>query len=393
MAKRTSILCVAPFNNPHIVPTYDEIAAQPEADVTRVAYNPLPPARVRLGWPEMAEDSPYLQPWRRMKDRIAYWKALLRSDVVIFPGFFHFRTLPLHHWIRRLTGKPAMLWSEPFLSKWREKPSRYLLHVCLKKPCDSEKVHFLSIGPRAANDQYATGIKRWRCWLFAFGVGPAMQLGQPGIKKPDGEVHIVYVGSLRELKRVDLLLEALGTPQLVNAPWRLTLVGDGDQRGSLKATADRLGVADKITFLGNVAHERCREVLSGGDILVLPSRRDGWGAVVNEAMESGLAVICSDAVGASVLVDPGVTGFVFRSGDGEGLAGYLRQLIEDPQLLAKMQAASRERIVLYRPAEAARRLVALCRGAAGHAPMPEYTEGLCSPLYPVRRPYRELVNE
>src|SRR4051812_9445837 len=111
----TRVFCIAPFNNPHIVPLYDALARRTELNVTRACLAPLPDSRLRLGWPEMAADAPYLQPWRRKNEWVAYVRELVAADVTIFPGFHHFRTLPLHHWLRRLSGKPSLLWSEAFI--------------------------------------------------------------------------------------------------------------------------------------------------------------------------------------------------------------------------------------------------------------------------------------
>ena len=383
MPEKTTILCVAPFNNPHIVPIYDEMAAQNGVDVTRASVNPLTRDRVELGWPEMPAESPYLQPWRRARDRWLYFTSLLRSDVVVLPGFFHFRTLPFHNWLRRLTGKVLVLWSEPFLNHPRTSHSRLSLTVrkALLAPCDSPLVNLLAIGKDAEKDYFALGARRWKTWVFGFSARPMGQLERDPHLKVAGPVQLVYSGALIPRKGVDVLISALGRPELVGRDWRLTVLGDGSCRDELQAQTERLGIADKVTFTGALPIERCVEVYEAGDILVLPSRFDGWGAVVNEAMEFGMAIIASDRVGATrPLVAEGINGLLFHNESAVDLAGCLHRLFEDRDLLARMRRSSRDRIDMFRPAEAAKRLVALCRGLAGHAPMPHYGEGYCSPL-------------
>ena len=381
MSEKTTILCVAPFNNPHIVPVYDQMAEQDGVEVTRASLRPLSKERLSLGWPEMPAESPYLQPWRRWSDRLAYWRAVLMADVVIFPGFLHNKTLPFHHWLRRLTGKVTLLWSEPFLGHHYRSRWKHALSCLLKVPCDWSNVHLLCIGgQRASGDYYVTGARRWRRWLFAFAVEPRENLDKDLSAVSPTEVKLVYCGSLIERKRVDLLIRALGRPELADGPWRLTILGDGEKRSELGAFAAELGIADKISFLGSVPREACDDVYASGDVLILPSRFDGWGAVVNEAVEQGMAVVCSHMVASSMLVEHGVSGYVFRSDDVEDLAGCLSRLVNDPSLVARMKQAGRDRIADFRPAESARRLVELCRSLMGKADMPEYSRGLCSPL-------------
>ena len=386
MGKRTSILCIAPFNNPHIVPVYDAMAAQEDVEVVRVSLRPLRPSRLDLGWTEMPPDLPYLQPWRRWSDRWRYFKAMLRSDIVVFPGFAHFRTLPLHHWLRRLTFKPTVLWSEPFAghprSKGRSRLYRLFRRVMFKS-IDSPKYTLLATGHDAERDFYRLGIRKWCFRRFAFAVEPPEAAAGPPPERPHGDVRILYVGALVRRKGVDVLIDALGTERLRAEPWRLTVVGQGDQQDALAAQAESLGIAEKVTFAGALPRTRCEEAYRAADVLVLPSRFDGWGAVVNEAMEHGLAVIASDQVGARTpLVAEGLNGFVFSSESAADLASCLAGLVGDRKRLAEMKRAGRERIQLFRPGEVARRLAAVCRGLAGDAPMPDYDGELCGLVHP-----------
>ena len=387
MSRETSILCVAPFNNPHIVPVYDKMADCADVKAVRASMLGLSPERVRLGWPEMAADSPYLQPWRRKRDWWPYLKALMGSDVVVLPGFVHFRTLPLHHWLRRLTGKPTTLWSEAFLDHPRSASWGRLSRTIRKLlfwPCDSESYTLLALGHDSARDFIRMGVRRWKFRRFVFAVESPAEPPRSVTLRVADDVHILYVGALSRRKGVDLLIGALGSPQLASKRWRLTVVGDGEERQGLEKQVRRLGIEDRVTFSGALPLRQCEDVYRDGDVLVLPSRFDGWGAVVNEAMEYGLAAVTSHLVGARTpLIADGVNGRVFCSGDTADLARCLQDVVADPVRLTKMRQASLDRIRMFRPAEAARALVALCRALAGHAPMPDFGDGLCGLIDPV----------
>ena len=192
-------------------------------------------------------------------------------------------------------------------------------------------------------------------------------------------IRFVFCGSLVDYKGVDILLKALGHDCLRNLPWHLTLIGDGPERAALGAQAAAAGIQKRITFRGTVPLGAAAADYRDGDVLVLPSRFDGWGAVVNEAMEHGLAVVASDAVGsAGMLLEEGENGVTFPSENVDRLVAIISRLITNPKLTREMGQASRRRITQFRPQEAARRTAALCRGLAGHAPMPEFEHGFCS---------------
>jgi glycogen synthase len=86
-----------------------------------------------------------------------------------------------------------------------------------------------------------------------------------GIKRP----RVLFVGRLAPQKGVSTLVEAAG--HLKDPSVQVLLVGDGPERKALERDADRLGVGDRLHFLGFLAHERLSAVLAHADLLVLPS--------------------------------------------------------------------------------------------------------------------------
>lgn len=134
-------------------------------------------------------------------------------------------------------------------------------------------------------------------------------------------VNIVFVGQLITRKRVDVLLKALG--KLSGSRWTLSIIGDGVEKEHLVSLAERLGISASVGFQGVQDNSVVRAAISKADVLVLPSRWDGWGAVVNEALMGGVRVVCSDFCGAADLVRDTAYGGVFASGSVEGLANEL----------------------------------------------------------------------
>jgi glycosyltransferase involved in cell wall biosynthesis len=153
----------------------------------------------------------------------------------------------------------------------------------------------------------------------------------------------LFCGKLSGLKSPQDLLRAFARAGLEQA--YLVYVGDGPLRRELEAEARRRGVGERVRFLGFVNQSRLPEVYAASDILVLPSKHEPFGLVVNEAMCCGLPVVVSDRMGARMdLVEGYETGFVFPAGDLEALASILRELLLDRGRLRRMGEAARERM-------------------------------------------------
>lgn len=163
--------------------------------------------------------------------------------------------------------------------------------------------------------------------------------------------EILYVGQLIARKRVDLLLRAFS--QLAMPSARLRIIGKGDEERSLQRFAAELGIADRVSFSQGLPNAGIVAAMAAADVLVLPSRFDGWGAVVNEALMVGTPVICSNRCGASDVIENGRNGYVFEAGNAGALLERLRSVCEDFQW-NRAELASTESIRLGGTAVAAR---------------------------------------
>src|SRR5690348_2274431 len=120
-------------------------------------------------------------------------------------------------------------------------------------------------------------------------------------------------------KGVDLLLAAFDRLVATGANVQLLLVGREADLPSFMQTVSPAGRA-KIRYEGFRAPDSLAEYFGRSDVFVLPSRHDGWGVVVNQALAAGLPVIVSDAVGAGVdLVEDGVNGMRVAANDMKAL--------------------------------------------------------------------------
>src|SRR5206468_3627451 len=133
-------------------------------------------------------------------------------------------------------------------------------------------------------------------------------LSSPRRVRRDGRLRFFFCGQMIRRKGVDLLLIAFDRLITRGVDIELLLVGrEADLPEFMSAMSPEARA--RVRYEGFQAPERLPEYFSQADVFVLPSRHDGWGVVVNQALGAGLPVITSDAVGAGLdLVEDGVNG-------------------------------------------------------------------------------------
>ena len=178
----------------------------------------------------------------------------------------------------------------------------------------------------------------------------------PGIRWPaaplrhaenkSGERRLLCVATLSPRKGQDILLNALAG--LTDLDWRLDLIGgarDAEFAGELQRLARRLGLAERVAFLGEVASDRLEAQYRSADLFVLASHHEGFGMVLAEAMAHGLPVISTRA-GAIPETVPDAAGALVPPGDAAALAATLRRLLVDDA--AREQAGRAARVAAER---------------------------------------------
>jgi glycosyltransferase involved in cell wall biosynthesis len=161
----------------------------------------------------------------------------------------------------------------------------------------------------------------------------------PPPTRPD---YVLTVGSLDLRKGQDVLLRALASVDDAN----LVLVGpDGWRAGTIRALAEQLGVAHRVEFAGHVSDERLAELYAGAAVVCVPSRAEGFGLPVLEAMAAGVPVVASD-LPATREVGGDDVAFV-PADDPEALATALGNLLADEGRRAVLGASGRHRAAAH----------------------------------------------
>jgi glycosyltransferase involved in cell wall biosynthesis len=202
----------------------------------------------------------------------------------------------------------------------------------------------LAYGTRAAQELRRLGVdpEAIRCVPNAVPEGKPT----PANGRPHRPLRFLYVGQLIERKGVDELLAAFS--QVPDA--ELYVAGDGP----LQPLVTEAVANGRVTYVGHVDRPALQRLYSDSDALVLPSRYEVWGLVINEALEHGLPVIATQAVGAAddLLVD-GLNGYVTRTGDVEELRAAMTRVVEWDKPLWHSAAAASAKIAREWSIEAA----------------------------------------
>lgn len=156
-------------------------------------------------------------------------------------------------------------------------------------------------------------------------------------------IVLLTVSRLIPAKGIEICLEAIS--HLENLPITLRIVGNGtpDYESSLQELAQRLGVNQRVEFIGAVPPSQIAEEYRTADIFVLPSYFEAFGIVLVEAMAAGIPIVATNVGGIPTVVEDGVSAKLVSSGDALSLATAIRSLVTSEEKLQHMAIAARER--------------------------------------------------
>jgi glycosyltransferase involved in cell wall biosynthesis len=152
----------------------------------------------------------------------------------------------------------------------------------------------------------------------------------------ESDIVVGFVGRLHRVKGVDILLRALSLLLQQSHHYLLVIAGDGPDRESLENLATRLGVAERVRFLG--MRRNPAEIMAGFDVGVVPSRQEPFGIVALELMRMRVPLISSPVGGLVDIVQDGKTGILLNRLEADCIAGAVKRLAQDRQLRNELAA-------------------------------------------------------
>lgn len=377
------------FLNHHQLPLCREFCKKEGVEFIFVATEPIPRDRLDMGYENMNEKYDFVLRAYDGGSSLQEAEDLAREcDVMIFGA------APLSYLeIRMTANKPAFYFTERLLRKgyWRRfiPTTRQKINAGYVQYKD-KPLYILGASAYTSYDLKLCGFVPEKCFKWGYfpevracGVDQLLQK-----KRENSRVEILYAGRLLNLKRVLDTVKALNL--LVKkgvTNFRFTIVGDGEQKPQIEQYVKKHHMEQYVRLLPFVPAKEVRQYMDQADIYVFSSNLfEGWGAVVNEAMDSACAMVVSHAVGsAPYLIENGKNGLIYPCGNVKRLSDALGKLIGNPDYRESLAKNAYEAITQEWTAQkAADRLLALYSSLMEKDTAAPFTEGICSTAEPLK---------
>ena len=181
----------------------------------------------------------------------------------------------------------------------------------------------LAIGKRTC-DYYKSWGKKWNVIPFIYCTdSPVYHRNE---YNDINKLSMVFVGSLSKRKNSIIIFRALHNLHSKIKNISIDIIGDGKERNTIEKYVNDHQLNDCVHIVGYMPMDKIQKQLGLYDVLILPSKYDGWGAVVNEAITQGVYVVCSNHCGAEMILKNKKIGSVFKSNDPEKLSNLLNDI-------------------------------------------------------------------
>lgn len=377
-----NVTFVSNFMNHHQLPFSLELADTPGVDYTFISREGIPQSRLQLGYEELDHRYPFVLCAYDSPEAQSRAEACLEESDVVIVG-----SAPAALLTRRLRrGQLTFQYSERFFKQADGGLKRYLKdryrawkHFARFQ---GKPLYFLCSSAYTAADiaryaDYTGRVFRWG--YFPQTVHRSSTEELLSAKEP---ATLLWAGRLLDWKHPEQAVEVARRLREEEIPFRLDVVGNGPQEEPLRRQVEQAGLQDCVHLLGALPTPEVRTRMEKETIFLFTSdRQEGWGAVLNEAMNSGCAVVASHAAGASpYLIQDGVNGQLYESENTDALYAAVKFFLQDTAAAARMGAAAYRTITeTWNAQVAARRFVALAQALLAGDPPPFYPDGPCSP--------------
>jgi len=357
------ITFVSNYLNHHQLPFSKAMAAMEDVEYYFIQTEEMEAERKNMGWGFDPSSISFFREYAKAPEESA--KLIMDSDVVIFGG-----TDDESYIMPRLeAGKLVIRYSERIYKdgQWKFISPRGLIkkyhdHIRFK-----HNVYLLCSGAYVASD--FSLIHAYKNKMLTWGYFPEfIEYDESEIlkhKHENKDINILWCGRQIDWKHPEYVIELAHSLKQKNFDVSITIIGDGQMNSSIKSVSVELGLDNIIAFKGFMEPPKVREEMLNADIFLFTSDfHEGWGAVLNEAMNSGCAVVCGSGIGAvPYLVQHNFNGMVYRDGNLDEMINCVMQLIYKKQIRRKMGLEAYRTIHdKWNAGEAANRLMKFIRG-------------------------------
>ena len=336
---------VSNYINHHQIPLCEALRRELGDDFTFIQTMPMEEERVAMGWGVDVRQLPYVQ--CLYQDEYACRRTIAESDVVLF-GWSQREDIAAE---RLASGRVTMRVSERLYreGQWkavspRGLAAKYQEHIRYRK----KNVCMLCAGAYTASDFHLIGAYPGK--LFRWGYFTRLRTYSEEqfntMKVQDGRLHIVWAGRFIPLKHPEYVVRLAGTLRDKGCPFFVHMLGDGELEPQIRQDVDQAGLAESFRFYGYTEPEQVRDVMEQCHIHLFTSNHlEGWGAVVNEGMNSGCVEVVNEQVGAApYLIRHGVNGLVYPKDRYGKMEALVLDLFENWETRRRMGRAAYETI-------------------------------------------------
>ena len=340
---------------------------------------PMSKERQQLGWGEETIPSYVIKCWEPGLDLAHIRRIVDEADAVVIGS-------ASDEWIRgRLkSDRLVFRYSERPLkngvSIWKYFPQFVRWHI--RNP-GSKPIYMLCASGYTASDYALYGLFRNRC--FKWGYFPKKKIYGEDIdmlinrKKPN---TIIWVARFIDWKHPEMAVRLAERLKKDKLEFEMYLIGNGEMLPQITDIVKKVELEDRVQICGSMKPEQVREYMEKAQIHIFTSdRKEGWGAVLNESMNSGCAVVANRMIGSvPYLLKDGVNGFSYADGDFEDFYNKVKMLLTQEQLRVEFAKKAYQTIIEEWNAEnAAKRLLVLTQAILdGENTMDLFSHGICS---------------
>lgn len=381
---------ISNYINHHQIPLANELYSYLGDEYHFIQTEPMEEDRVQMGWGAEVKNIPYLLKYYEEKDVCD--QLLMNSDVVIVGGISDESCV-----IPRLEkGLFTIRYSERIYKEgqWKRFSPRGLKQKYHDFIRFRKGQYYLFCAGGYVADDYDL-IKAFPDKMLRWGYFPSnyqYNLEELFQKKRKNDVPLIlWTGRMLDWKHPEYAMYMAKKLREKGYSFRLKFIGDGEMKETLLKMKQEFSLQE-VEFEAFMPPSEVRSVMESADIyLVTSDRKEGWGAVVNEAMNSGCAVVASHMIGAApYLIQHGENGLVFRSDDVESLTEEVEMILNNTSYLRELGETAYETIdKMWNAKIAAERLLKFCENVDINL----YDDGPCSKEKPVRekKMYRKLT--
>ncbi len=370
------IVFASNFYNHHQKPLSDVLYSMTEVEYYFIETEPISEERLKMGWGGDQRPSYILQTYTDEAARIKCQQIIDEADVVIYGS------APYSMMQTRLkNGRLTFAYSErPY-----KKGVPYVklpVHIlrALKKYTRYKNFYMLCASAYTSAD--FSKMLAFKGKTYKWGYFPTVKRYE-NIDEIIGWKHpasILWVARLIGLKHPEIPVMVAKRLKADGYDFKLNIIGNGELENATRELIEREKVADCVEMLGSMKPEEVREYMEKSEIFMFTSdRNEGWGAVLNESMNSGCAVVANSTIGSvPFLINDGENGYMYN--DVDDLYNKVKLLLDNDDERKRIgKNAYKTMIEEWNAENAAEKFVALCNKmlAGEYKPCP-YESGVCS---------------